>query len=203
MSIARRVRAGIALHAGVNVVFAAVAVISAAGGSAVAVASEGSTTADTTVRAGLELRHLPSHNDAHPLLGDLTAAPPVDEPTPTTAPVTTPTLQPARVAPAAATTTTPTTEAPEAPAGRVREVVSTGYCLSGTTASGRQVGHGMAAMNGVPLGTEWLVHEGPRAGTVFEVTDRIGHGTQFDIWFADCDDAVAYGRRVITIEQVS
>ena len=81
-----------------------------------------------------------------------------------------------------------------------RRVVSTGYCLEGITASGRPVAPGMVAMNGVDLGTRWVVRSGPSAGMTYEVTDRIGRGTEFDIWFDDCRDARTYGRRTITVE---
>ena len=105
--------------------------------------------------------------------------------------------------PGRAPTTTPRVRsAASNPAGRTRRVVSTGYCLDGVTSSGATVGPGMVAMNGVALGSRWLVHDGPFDGATLEVTDRIGHSTEFDIWFDDCADAVAYGRRTITVERV-
>lgn len=97
--------------------------------------------------------------------------------------------------------TTSTTSPARGP-GRTRDVESTGYCLEGTTSSGAEVGPGMVAMNGVALGSRWLVHDGPFRGATLEVTDRIGHSTEFDIWFDDCTDAVEYGRRTITVERV-
>ena len=198
MSIARRVRAGIALHAGVNVVFAAVAVISAAGGSAVAVASEGPGSADRGA-GRLVLRHLAVAQRRAPAARrrrrgghrpTVTVASPhsrhhADR------------VGPPRLGSSPATDHHHRRRRP--PAG-IREVISTGYCLvghHGQRAAGRPTG--MAAMNGVPLGTEWRRPRRARApAPIFEVTDRIGHGTQFDIWFADCDDALAYGRRTIT-----
>ena len=107
----------------------------------------------------------------------------------------------------ATTTTTPAPAPPVATrnpssGGATRRVTSTGYCLEGTTASGVPVGTGMVAMNGVALGSRWRIHDGPYAGTTLEVTDRIGHSTEFDIWFDDCADAMAYGRRTITVERV-
>lgn len=226
MSLARRVRAGIALHAGVNVVFAAAAVLTAAGGTVAAEAhAEGN--GDDPAALAAPASGLPVHAvpPAHPLGGDgngvgaaagsdavtsdsTGAADPgegdaggagadgdsSDEADADTSPPTT-----AEVRRASAPPTT-------APAGNgggaTRRVESTGYCLRGITASGVEVGHGQAAMNGVPLGTEWLVHDGPQAGRTFEVTDRIGHSTEFDIWFATCDDAIIYGRRTITVEQI-
>lgn len=116
-----------------------------------------------------------------------------------------PLLATTSTAPSPATTAPPGTRPtprPAAAADGSRRVVSTGYCLEGTTASGRLVGPGTVAMNGVPLGTRWRVHDGPFAGATLEVIDRIGHGTDFDIWFERCDDAMAYGRRTITVERV-
>lgn len=206
MSLARRVRAGIALHAGVNVVFAAVAALGATGGSVAAVASEGTSTAGVVASP----RRAATHADAHPLLGAATPVTVAVNAPPTEAELVLATATPTTTAQRDASSATTTTSSPSPAAATAsdvpdghRRVVSTGYCLSGTTASGRQVSDGMAAMNDVPLGTQWLVHDGPRSGSVFEVTDRIGRGTEFDIWFADCDDARAYGRRTILIEQVA
>jgi hypothetical protein len=108
--------------------------------------------------------------------------------------VTTTTVAPAPPPPASA-------EARRRPPSS-RRVVSTGYCLDGPTASGVAAGPGMAAMNGVALGSRWQVVDGPFGGATLEVTDRIGHSTEFDIWFDDCAEARAYGRRTITIERV-
>lgn len=87
---------------------------------------------------------------------------------------------------------------PPAEDGR-RLVSSTGYCLDGQTADGGEVGPGGVAMNGVPLGSRWRVVDGSLAGSVLTVNDRIGRGSDFDVWFDDCDDASAYGRQVITV----
>lgn len=84
--------------------------------------------------------------------------------------------------------------------GDVRNVTSTAYCLTGTMANGQPTHHGAAAMNGVPLGSQWEV-----VGTdhVYTVADRIGHGSQFDIAMpGDCAAARAYGRRTITVRRV-
>lgn len=80
-----------------------------------------------------------------------------------------------------------------------RLVSSTGYCLDGTTADGGGVGAGGVAMNGVPLGSSWRVLDGPLAGSVLRVNDRIGHSSEFDIWFDDCDAAAVYGRQAISV----
>lgn len=89
---------------------------------------------------------------------------------------------------------------PRVPAGGdVRRVSSTAYCLRGRMASGKPTYSGAAAMNGVPLGSRWHVVE---LGRTFIVEDRIGHGSQFDIWFASCEAAIQYGRRTVTIRRV-
>lgn len=219
MSLARRVRAGIALHAGVNVAFALGAVLSAAGGTSAVASDQPLPPYTSDPPSGLPI-HSVTTIGVHPLLAAGQAPP---ETTPTTGP-------PAGAetgdddatdadadadesgdeveAPATTTTTERRTRSTQnasrtgLPIGTTRQVSSTGYCLTGITASGVRVGHGQAAMNGVPLGTVWRVIGGPRDGEVFEVTDRIGHGTDFDIWFPSCDAAIQYGRRAVTVELI-
>jgi 3D (Asp-Asp-Asp) domain-containing protein len=210
VSLSRRIRAGIALHAGVNVAFALGAVLSATG-HAPAVASDqplGPLSAGPP--SGLPVHEVTTIPQSPLLNGPTTTTvavvPPADivarsaddaaESTETTARATTTT---------AATTQRHTTTTVDAsrgtlPTGTTRQVTSTGYCLTGITASGDRVGPGMAAMNGVPLGTRWQISGGPRNGQTLTVTDRIGHGTEFDIWFPTCDAARQYGRRTITVE---
>lgn len=213
MSLARRVRAGIALHAGVNVAFALGAVISAAGGPAAVASNEPLPPFSSAPPSGLPI-HSVTTIGVHPLVA--TTPPATDEATTTAdedaeatgdveaqdsdsdadepAPTTTTTQR--------RTTTTQDASRGSLPIGTTRQVSSTGYCLTGITASGVRVGHGQAAMNGVPLGTTWRVTGGPRDGEVFEVTDRIGHGTDFDIWFPTCSAAIEYGRRAVTVELI-
>lgn len=78
-------------------------------------------------------------------------------------------------------------------------VTSTAYCLRGTMANGQQVHDGAVAMNGPSFGTQYVVLSGPKDGRVYTVKDRIGHGSDFDIWMSSCDAARQYGRRTITI----
>jgi hypothetical protein len=87
--------------------------------------------------------------------------------------------------------------------GITRSVRSTSYCLRGGTSSGQPVGSGVVAMNGFPFGTVWLVTDGPMAGQTLTVWDRIGRGSQFDVWIGDCAAARQYGRRQITIVRVA
>lgn len=69
-------------------------------------------------------------------------------------------------------------------------------------ANGEYVHDGAVAMNGVPFGTRYRVLDGPMAGRVFTVKDRIGHSSEFDIWMESCNAALNYGRRTIHIEKV-
>lgn len=87
---------------------------------------------------------------------------------------------------------------------KLLSVESTAYCLTGTMASGKAVYEGAAAMNGVPLGAQYQVVDGPQAGTIYTIEDRISHSSDFDIAFpGDCEAAIQYGRRTINIEPVA
>jgi hypothetical protein len=68
-------------------------------------------------------------------------------------------------------------------------------------ANGRPAHRGAVAMNGVPFGTRFRVLDGPLAGAVLVVSDRIGSGSEFDVAFpGDCPRAIKYGRRTVRIE---
>jgi 3D (Asp-Asp-Asp) domain-containing protein len=82
-------------------------------------------------------------------------------------------------------------------------VTSTAYCEHGTTASGAPTRPGTAAMNNVPFGTQYLILDGPLAGTQVTVADRYGHSTEFDVWLPDCAAARTYGRHTIHIQKVA
>lgn len=84
----------------------------------------------------------------------------------------------------------------------IRSVSSTAYCLQGRMANGEWVHDGAAAMNNVPFGSQWQVLDGTMAGRVFTVKDRIGSGSEFDIWMYDCNAAIRYGRQQIRIQRV-
>lgn len=86
--------------------------------------------------------------------------------------------------------------------GEIRSVSSTAYCLQGVMANGEWVHDGAAAMNDVAFGSQWLVLDGTMAGRVFTVKDRIGSGSDFDIWIYDCNAAIRYGRQHIRIQRV-
>lgn len=84
--------------------------------------------------------------------------------------------------------------------GAWRIVQSTAYCLTGTMANGQRTYRGAVAMNGVPLGSQWMTN----TGAVYTVADRIGHSSQFDIAMpGDCAAARAYGRRVIKVRRIA
>jgi hypothetical protein len=76
-------------------------------------------------------------------------------------------------------------------------VDSTSYCQSGTTASGSQTYWGEVANNFLPLGT-LIKLDRPYLGKIyFRVMDRIGYGSQLDIFQWSCQSALDYGRREI------
>lgn len=89
------------------------------------------------------------------------------------------------------------TPAPES--GTRMSVVSTGYCLSGTTATGIPTGWGVVAVDPavIPLGTKMSVPgygEGVAADTGSAVK-----GAMIDLWFPSCAQALQWGRRTLTI----
>jgi 3D (Asp-Asp-Asp) domain-containing protein len=78
-------------------------------------------------------------------------------------------------------------------------VSSTGYCLRGTTATGIPVAWGVIAVDPsvIPLGTRMFVPgygEGVAADTGSAVK-----GYTIDLWFSSCAQAIAWGRRTVTI----
>jgi 3D (Asp-Asp-Asp) domain-containing protein/peptidoglycan hydrolase CwlO-like protein len=94
---------------------------------------------------------------------------------------------------------TPTPPAPPPAEGSKMTVSSTGYCLKGTTATGVPVGPGVVAVDPavIPLGTRMFVPgygEGYAADTGSAVVGRV-----IDLWFSSCAQAIAWGRRTVTI----
>jgi peptidoglycan DL-endopeptidase CwlO len=92
---------------------------------------------------------------------------------------------------------------PPAPApiggGRTITVEATGYALQGTTATGVPVGWGVVAVDPsvIPLGTRMTIPgygEGVAADTGSAVRGRI-----IDLWFPTTAQALAWGRRTVTI----
>jgi len=71
--------------------------------------------------------------------------------------------------------------------------VSSTYCEGGITASGRQAFFGEVANNFLPLGTRIRLDRPVRGRRVFVVLDRIGSGSELDLFLGSgCD---AYGRQ--------
>lgn len=159
------------------------------------------------VGAGITV--LPRPEPATPRTVSRIVATPIVTPSPTPSPVPTvaaPVRHVARKLPARPRVQDTPAPAPvRAPRSAVRGsrvVSSTAYCLTSDNAAQRRPRDGDVAMNGVALGSRWHVVDGPFAGRTLVVADRIGHGSQFDIWMASCDAARDYGRRRITVEPV-
>lgn len=78
---------------------------------------------------------------------------------------------------------------------------STAYCLSGRMADGTYVRPRSAASNRHPLGTRLQLtgrQAGPGGLRRYVVRDRIGHGSELDLWTGSCAQAIRYGRRRVT-----
>jgi 3D (Asp-Asp-Asp) domain-containing protein len=94
----------------------------------------------------------------------------------------------------------PVTAAPAFVSGpRTVTVTATGYSLPGQTATGLPVGPGVVAVDPsvIPLGTRMIIPgygEGVAADTGSAVT-----GYTIDLWFPTLADALAWGRRTVTI----
>lgn len=75
----------------------------------------------------------------------------------------------------------------------------TAYCYTGSrTASGVWPARGqVATLAPIPFGT----HLRLRGLGIYEVTDRIGWGSDVDIYFPSCVDARNFGRRHLTVWQ--
>lgn len=93
------------------------------------------------------------------------------------------------------------TTVPPAPPvhGTKMTVSSTGYCLKGSTATGVPTSPGVVAVDPtvIPLGTRMYVPgygEGVAADTGSAVKGRT-----IDVWFESCADAMAWGRKTVTI----
>jgi len=93
------------------------------------------------------------------------------------------------------------TTVPPAPPGHGTKmrVSSTGYCLQGNTATGVPTSPGVVAVDPtvIPLGTRMSVPgygEGVAADTGSAVKGRM-----IDVWFKSCADAMAWGRKTVTI----
>lgn len=102
-------------------------------------------------------------------------------------------------APVAAVTTTPAAAAAAATSGASITVVATGYSLSGDTATGLPVGWGVVAVDPsvIPLGAR-LTIPGYGDGVAADTGTAV-HGATIDLWFPTPAQAMAWGRRTVTI----
>jgi 3D (Asp-Asp-Asp) domain-containing protein len=95
----------------------------------------------------------------------------------------------------------PVVAAPAAPVagGRQMTVVATGYSLPGTTATGMPVGWGVVAVDPsvIPLGTKMTI-PGYGEGVAADVGGAV-QGATIDLWFPTREQALAWGRRVVTV----
>ena len=88
------------------------------------------------------------------------------------------------------------------PAIRLMRLESTAYCLGGRMFNGRFTHDGAVAVpRSWPMGGWYQVRSGPLKGKVLKAEDRIGHGSQFDIWMP-CSRTAWYGRRSISVAQI-
>lgn len=80
-------------------------------------------------------------------------------------------------------------------------VQSTSYspCSAGQTmADGTRVRLGSVASNRHPLGTRITLDRPVLGLRRFTVRDRIGYGTELDLWSPSCAFSIAYGRRTVS-----
>jgi 3D (Asp-Asp-Asp) domain-containing protein len=87
-----------------------------------------------------------------------------------------------------------------APAGgRSITVSSTGYSLPGHTATGIPVGWGVVAVDPalIPLGTRMTI-PGYGEGVAADTGSAV-RGAMIDLWFPTLAQALAWGRRTVTI----
>jgi 3D (Asp-Asp-Asp) domain-containing protein len=93
----------------------------------------------------------------------------------------------------------PRPEPDHKPGAEQMVVEATAYCLGGTTASGLPVGWGTVAVDTslIPLGTRMYIPgygNGVAADTGSAIVGRI-----IDVWFPTCAQAIAWGRKTLTI----
>jgi 3D (Asp-Asp-Asp) domain-containing protein len=78
-------------------------------------------------------------------------------------------------------------------------VVATGYSMSGSTSTGVPVGWGVAAVDPavIPLGTHLAV-PGYGSAVAADIGSAV-QGSVIDLWFPTDAQALAWGRRTVTI----
>jgi 3D (Asp-Asp-Asp) domain-containing protein len=83
------------------------------------------------------------------------------------------------------------------------QATTTSYCLNGTMADGTQTRPRSAASNSLRLGTKIRItgrQAGPGGIRKYVIRDRIGYGTQLDLWTSSCYSARQFGRRTTTFK---
>lgn len=77
---------------------------------------------------------------------------------------------------------------------------ATSYCLRGTMADGTYTRARSAASNRHPLGTRIRLtgRPGPGGLRLYVIRDRIGHGSELDLWAPTCGASLRFGRRTLT-----
>ena len=85
------------------------------------------------------------------------------------------------------------------PTARTVTVVASGYALRGSTATGATAGWGVVAVDPavIPLGTTMIV-PGYGSAVAADVGPAIS-GAAIDLWFPSEQEALAWGRRVVTV----
>lgn len=85
------------------------------------------------------------------------------------------------------------------PQGTKMTVSATGYCLKGNTATGVPTSPGVVAVDPavIPLGTRMFV-PGYGAGVAADTGSAV-LGRTIDVWFKSCPEAMAWGRKTVTI----
>ena len=78
-------------------------------------------------------------------------------------------------------------------------VLATGYSLAGATATGVPVGWGVVAVDPsvIPLGTRMTI-PGYGEGVAADTGGTV-HGLTIDLWFPTRAQALAWGRRTVTV----
>ena len=92
-----------------------------------------------------------------------------------------------------------TTSVPPSGGGSQLLVSATGYCLRGTTATGIPTGWGVVAVDPavIPLGTRMSI-PGSAEGVAADTGPAV-RGATIDLWFPTCAQALAWGRKVVSI----
>ena len=85
------------------------------------------------------------------------------------------------------------------PGGRTITVTATGYSMGGTTATGMPVGWGTVAVDPsvIPLGSNMTI-PGYGEGVAADTGPAV-QGSSIDLWFPTVEQALAWGRRVVTV----